>query len=164
MRICYENRHFCRGCKGPEAPFVKALKTLLTVLVGCALAECVVGCASRPTKPLVLTEQVGALPVEFTAANCQIPILSALPASPHEVIARVKTYGNQGTGMEAMQKALHREACAIGAEAIVLQRVKAGEFQDEVTVQHMGASSVRDYRSRADYEFQLVGLAIRYTQ
>ncbi len=140
--------------------FVNALKMLLTVLVGCALA----GCASRPTKPLVLTEQVGALPVEFTTTNCNIPILSSPPTLPHEVIARVKTYGNQGTGMEAMQKALHREACALGAEAIVLQRMKAGEFQDEVTVQHMGASSARDYRSRSDYEFQLVGLAIRYTQ
>ena len=119
---------------------------------------------SRPTKPLVLTEQMGAIPVEFTAANCKIPILSSPPALPHEVIARVKTYGNQGTGMEAMQDALHREACSIGAEAIVLQRVKAGEFQDEITVQHQGASTARDYRSRSDYEFQLVGLAIRYKQ
>ena len=107
---------------------------------------------------------MGALPVEFIATNCRIPILSSPPALPHEVIARVKTYGNQGTGMEAMQNALHREACSIGAEAIILERMKAGEFQDETTVQHTGMSTVRDYRSRADYEFQLVGLAIRYKQ
>ena len=143
-----------------EVLFGKALKILLTILLGCALT----GCVSRPTKPLVLTEQVGVLPVEFTTTNCTIPILDAPPASAHEVIARVKTYGNPGTGMEAMQTALHSEACAIGAEAIVLQRMKAGEFQDEITVAHVGASTARDYRSRSDYEFQLVGLAIRYTQ
>ncbi len=136
------------------------MKILLTILVGCVLT----GCASRPTKPLVLTEQVGAIPVEFTTTNCTIPILDSPPALAHEVIARVKTYGNPGTGMEAMQTALHREACSIGAEAIVLQRMKAGEFQDEITVAHVGASTARDYRSRSDYEFQLVGLAIRYTQ
>ena len=66
--------------------------------------------------------------------------------------------------MEAMQNALHREACSIGAEAIILERMKAGEFQDETTAQHASMSTVRDYRSRADYEFQLVGLAIRYKQ
>ena len=109
----------------------------MTILVGCALT----GCVSRPTKPLVLTEQVGALPIEFTTTNCKIPILDSPPALAHEVIARVKTYGNPGTGMEAMQTALHREACAIGAEAIVLQRMKAGEFQDEITVAHVGAST-----------------------
>lgn len=136
------------------------MKNFLTILAGCAL----IGCVSRPTKPLVLTEQVGALPIEFTTTNCKIPILDSPPALAHEVIARVKTYGNPGTGMEAMQTALHREACAIGAEAIVLQRMKAGEFQDEITVAHVGASTARDYRSRSDYEFQLVGLAIRYTQ
>ncbi len=134
------------------------MRVLLIILVGCALS----GCVNRPSKPLVLTEQVGALPVAFTTKNCEIPLLDSPPASAHEVIARVKTYGNPGTGMEAMQAALYREACAIGAEAIVLQRVKAGEFQDEITVAHVGASTARDYRSRADYEFQLVGLAIRY--
>jgi hypothetical protein len=29
-------------------------------------------CGQRPTKPLVLTEQVGELPVQFTSPNCQI--------------------------------------------------------------------------------------------
>lgn len=132
---------------------------LAPILAGCTL----LGCVSRPTRPLVLTEQVGELPVEFSAADCTIPILSDPPDAPHEIIARVKTYGNQGTGMAPMQDALLREACSIGAEAIVLQRLRAGEFADEVTVQHQGASTARDYRSRSDYEFQLVGLAIRYT-
>lgn len=140
--------------------FIRHAKTLVSILAAGAL----VGCVNRPTRPLVLTEQIGALPVEFNVGDCTIPILSSAPESPHEVIARVKTYGNQGTGMESMQSALKREACAIGAEAIVLQRLRAGEFADEVTVQHLGASTARDYRSRADYEFQLVGLAIRYTQ
>lgn len=122
------------------------------------------GCVSRPTKPLVLTEQMGALPVEFSAADCKIPLLSSPPALPYEVIARVKTYGNQGTGADRLHAALHREACAIGAEAVILERLKAGEFQDEINVQHSGARTPRDYTSRADYEFQLVGLAIRYKQ
>lgn len=138
----------------------ETVRVILVVVVTSAL----VGCVSRPMKPLVLTEQVGALPVEFTTTNCKIPLLSSPPASPYEVIARVKTYGNQGTGVDSMHAALHREACAIGAEAVILKRLKAGEFQDEVSVQHTGASSVRDYTSRADYEFQLVGLAIRYKQ
>lgn len=151
---------FVEDARTREVLFGKILKILLTILVGCAL----IGCVSRPTKPLVLTEQMGAIPVEFTTTNCEIPILASPPDLAHEVIARVKTYGNPGTGMEAMQTALRREACGIGAEAIVLQRMKAGEFQDEVTVAHVGASTARDYRSRADYEFQLVGLAIRYKQ
>ncbi len=140
-------------------PLTRYTTALVSLLVGCTL----VGCVSRPTRPLVLTEQVGELPVEFSAADCTIPVLSDTPDAPHEVIARVKTYGNRGTGMAPMRDALLREACAIGAEAIVLQGLRAGEFADEVTVQHLGASTVRDYRSRSDYEFRLVGLAIRYT-
>ena len=134
------------------------VRVILLVMAGSTL----LGCVSRPTKPLVLTEQMGALPVEFSAADCKIPLLSSPPALPYEVIARVKTYGNQGTGAESLHAALHREACALGAEAVILERLKAGEFQDEISVQHMGASTPRDYTSRADYEFQLVGLAIRY--
>ncbi len=138
----------------------ETVRVILTVVA----ASTLLGCVSRPTKPLVLTEQMGALPVEFADADCKIPLLSSPPALPYEVIARVKTYGNQGTGAESLQAALHREACAIGAEAVILERLKAGEFQDEISVQHMGASTARDYTSRADYEFQLVGLAIRYKQ
>ena len=134
----------------------------LSLFLGAVIVIGSTGCVSRPIKPLVLTEQTGAIPVEFSGTDCAIPILSSRPPKAHEVIARVKTYGNQGTGMEAMRTALHQEACAIGAEAIVLERVKAGDFQDEVTVQHQGASTSRDYRSRSDYEYQLVGLAIRY--
>ena len=134
------------------------VRVILLVMAGSTL----LGCVSRPTKPLVLTERMGALPVEFSAADCKIPLLSSPPALPYEVIARVKTYGNQGTGAESLHAALHREACALGAEAVILERLKAGEFQDEISVQHMGASTPRDYTSRADYEFRLVGLAIRY--
>jgi hypothetical protein len=135
---------------------------IVRVILLVMAASTLLGCVSRPTKPLVLTEQMGALPVEFSAADCKIPLLSSPPALPYEVIARVKTYGNQGTGAESLHAALHREACALGAEAVILERLKAGEFQDEISVQHMGASTPRDYTSRADYEFQLVGLAIRY--
>lgn len=134
------------------------------VILAIVAVSMLVGCVSRPTKPLVLTEQMGALPVEFSAADCKIPLLSSPPALPYEVIARVKTYGNQGTGADRLHAALHREACAIGAEAVILERLKAGEFQDEINVQHSGARTPRDYTSRADYEFQLVGLAIRYKQ
>jgi len=140
------------------------LEETVRVVLAVVMTSALLACVTRPTKPLVLTEQVGALPVEFTAADCKIPLLSSPPALPYEVIARVKTYGNQGTGVDSLHAALHREACAIGAEAVILERLKAGEFQDEVSVQHMGASTVRDYTSRADYEFQLVGLAIRYKQ
>ena len=138
------------------------MREIVRVILLVMAASTLLGCVSRPTKPLVLTEQMGALPVEFSAADCKIPLLSSPPALPYEVIARVKTYGNQGTGTESLHAALHREACALGAEAVILERLKAGEFQDEISVQHMGASTPRDYTSRADYEFQLVGLAIRY--
>ena len=151
---------FARTLLGMRGRLEGTVRVILAVVAASAL----VGCVSRPIKPLVLTEQVGALPTEFSAADCKIPLLSSPPALPYEVIARVKTYGNQGTGAESLHAALHREACAIGAEAVILERLKAGEFQDEVSVQHTGASSVRDYTSRADYEFQLVGLAIRYKQ
>src|ERR671931_2412209 len=78
------------------------------------------GCANRPTKPLVLTEQVSELPVQFASPLCQIPVLSAPPAQPYEVIAQVKTYGNPDTDTAEMQNALHREACAIGAQAVIV--------------------------------------------
>jgi len=120
------------------------------------------GCANRPTKPLVLTEQVGELPVQFASPHCQIPLLSAPPAQPYEVIAQVKTYGNLGTDMAEMQNALHREACAIGAQAVIVQPMKAGEFEDSISATHLGYSTTRDYTSTADYAFQLIGLAIRY--
>ncbi len=121
-----------------------------------------VGCVNRPTKPLVLTEQVGELPVQFASPQCQIPMLSAPPSQPYEVIARVKTYGNPGTDPAEMRNALHREACAIGAQAVIVQVMREGEFEDTVSVTHFGYSTDRDYTSTADYAFQLVGLAIRY--
>jgi hypothetical protein len=119
-------------------------------------------CVNRPTKPLVLTEQVGELPVQFSSQNCSIPVLSTLPLQPHEVIARIKTYGNPGTEQSAMQEALHKEACAIGAQAVVIQPLKEGEFEDSISVTHLGYSTDRDYTSRADYAYQIIGLAIRY--
>jgi len=129
----------------------------LLLVVGIAI-----GCANRPTKPLVLTEQVGEMPVQFTSSQCQIPILSAPPSQPYEVIARVKTYGNPGTDPAEMRNALHREACTIGAQAVIVQAMKEGEFEDSIAVTHYGYSSDRDYTSTAEYAFQLVGLAIRY--
>ena len=119
-------------------------------------------CGRRPTEPLVLTEQVGELPAQFTSSRCQIPVLSAPPPQPYEVIARVKTYGNPGTDPAEMRNALHREACTIGAQAVIIQPMKEGEFEDSRSVTHYGYSSDRDYTSTAEYAFQLVGLAIRY--
>jgi len=122
----------------------------------------VVGCGKRPIKPLVLTEQIGELPVQFSSPNCQIPVLSVPPSQPYDVIARVKTYGNPGTGDAEMQNALHREACAIGAQAVIIQQMKEGEFEDAISVTHLGYSNTRDYTSTAEYAYQIVGLAIRY--
>jgi hypothetical protein len=127
---------------------------LIAVLLG--------GCANRPTKPLVLTEQVGELPVQFSSARCQIPVLTSPPQQPYDVIARVKTYGNPGTEIAQMREALHREACALGAQAVILQPMKQGEFEDTVAVTHFGYSTDRDYKSTTEYAFQLIGLAIRY--
>jgi hypothetical protein len=127
---------------------------LIVVLIG--------GCANRPTKPLVLTEQVGELPVQFSSSHCQIPVLTSPPQQPYDVIARVKTYGNPGTEVTQMHKALHREACAIGAQAVIIQPMKQGEFEDTIAVTHFGYSTDRDYRSTTEYAFQLIGLAIRY--
>lgn len=119
-------------------------------------------CANRPTKPLVLTEQVGELPVQFSSPNCSIPILNAPPAEPHEVIARIKTYGNPGTEPNAMQGMLHQEACAIGAQAVIIHPMTEGQFEDSISVQHLGYSTDRDYTSSAEYAYQIIGLAIRY--
>ena len=121
------------------------------------------GCPNKPTRPLVLTEQVGTLPVKFSPRNCRLPILSDRPAEPHEVIARIKTYGNAKTKKKDMNEMLRGEACAIGAQALVVQQLKTGEFEDEISIQHAGFSTDRDYTSRAAYEYQLIGLAIRYT-
>ena len=126
------------------------------------VALAVAHCANRPTKPLVLTEQVGELPVQFSSPHCRIPVLSQPPSRPYDVIARVKTYGNPGTNTAAMHDALHREACAIGAQAVIVQPLKEGEFEDTIAVSHLGYSTDRDYKSTAEYAFQLVGLAIRY--
>lgn len=120
------------------------------------------GCGQRPTKPLVLTEQVGELPVQFSSPDCRIPVLSAPPGQPYEVIAQVKSYGNPGTDIAEMRTLLHREACAIGAQAVIIQPLKEGAFTDEVSATHLGYSDTRDYTSTAEYAFQIVALAIRY--
>lgn len=138
---------------------VLASITLVRLLL---VALAVASCANRPTKPLVLTEQVGELPVQFSSPHCHIPVLSQPPSQPYDVIARVKTYGNPGTDTAAMHDALHREACAIGAQAVIVQPLKEGEFADTIAVTHLGYSTDRDYQSTAEYAFQLVGLAIRY--
>ena len=122
------------------------------------------GCFTRPTEPLVLTEQMGPLPAAFSSSNCRLPVLSAPPDRPHEVIARVKTYGNQATGSETMHAALRREACGIGAQAVILERMKQGKFVDEISIEtDSGIGPQRQYDKHADYAFQLIGLAIRYT-
>jgi len=121
-----------------------------------------VACANRPSKPLVFTEQVGALPVQWVSPHCNIPMLSVPPTQPYEVIARVKTYGNAETEPEAMRTAIRHEACALGAQAVILQPVKRGEFEDTISVTHLGYSTDRDYSSTAEYAYQLIGLAIRY--
>lgn len=137
-------------------------QTKLLALIAAAFAAFLSACPNRPTKPLVLTEQVGELPVQFTAPDCQIPVLKAPPSQPYEVIARVKTYGNPDTDQAEMDQALHREACAIGAQAVIVEQRKEGEFADEVSMTHMGYSTIRDYTSTAEYAYQIVGLAIRY--
>ena len=122
------------------------------------------GCATRPTEPLVLTERMGPLPIDFSSADCHIPVLSTPPARPHEIIARVKTYGNADTGSDTMHAALLREACDIGAQAVILEKVKGGKFVDEIAIQtDSGIGPRRHYDKHADYAFQLIGLAIRYT-
>lgn len=137
-------------------------QTKFPVLAVSILAVLLSACPNRPTKPLVLTEQVGELPVQFTSQHCQIPVLHTAPSQPYEVIARVKTYGNPDTDQAEMDKALHREACAIGAQAVIVEQPKAGEFTDEISATHLGFSNTRDYTSTAEYAFQIVGLAIRY--
>jgi hypothetical protein len=135
---------------------------LFSVIVTVFLLPILSACPNRPTKPLVLTEQVGELPVQFSSQNCNIPVLPAPPTEPYEVIARVKSYGNPGTDQAEMNNALHREACAIGAHAVIVQKMKEGEFADEISMTHMGYSTIRDYTSTAEYAYQIVGLAIRY--
>jgi hypothetical protein len=130
--------------------------------LGLLLLLSLAACPNRPTKPLVLTEQVGELPVQFSSPNCAIPILNAPPTQPHEVIARIKTYGNPGTEPDAMRGMLHQEACAIGAQAVIIQPIREGQFEDSISVQHLGYSTDRDYTSSAEYAYQIIGLAIRY--
>ena len=130
--------------------------------LGLLLLLSLTACLNRPTKPLVLTEQMGELPVQFASPNCSIPVLTAPPSQPHEVIARIKTYGNPGAESGAMQDMLHKEACALGAQAVVIQPMKEGQFEDAISVQHLGYSTDRDYTSTAEYAYQIIGLAIRY--
>ncbi len=127
-----------------------------------ALAILLSACSNRPTKPLALTEQVSELPVQFTSPECQIPVLTTPPSQPYEVIARVKTYGNPDTDQAEMDQALHREACAIGAQAVIVEKPREGEFADEVSMTHMGYDNIRDSTGTAESAYQIVGLAIRY--
>lgn len=50
-------------------------------------------CGQRPTKLLMLTEQAGEVPVQFTSPNCQTPVLSAPPEQPYEVIVYMTDKG-----------------------------------------------------------------------
>ena len=129
---------------------------------GSLLLLTLAACPNRPTKPLVLTEQVGELPVQFSSPHCSIPVLHSPPPQSHEVIARIKTYGNPGMEPGVMEEMLHQEACALGAQAVIIQPRKEGQFEDSISVQHHGYSTDRDYTSSAEYAYQIIGLAIRY--
>jgi len=121
-------------------------------------------CLNRPTKPLVLTEteQVREVPVQFASQDCKIPMLRTAPSEPYEVIARVKTYGDPETDQAEMDNALYREACAIGAQAVILEQKKESEFKDEISATYFGDSNTPESTSTAAYTYQVVGLAIRY--
>ncbi len=144
----------------------KILRTVLTqrrllAIVG-PLFMCILpACVDRPAKPLVLTGQKG-LPVPLASQSCQIPLLKTAPSEPYEVIARVKTYGNPETDQAEMNDVLYREACAIDAQAVIIEQMKEAGFDDETSAPHVDHSNLGDSSSTAKYARQIVGIAIRY--
>lgn len=136
--------------------------TKLVVLMVSALAILFPACSSRPTKLPVLTEQVYELAVQVTSPDCQISVLKTPPSQPYDVIAKVKTYGNPDTDQAEMDHALYQEACAIGAQAVIVQNLNESDLVNEVSMTHLGGGNTRDDPSTSEYAPHIGGLAIRY--
>ncbi|MBM4256518.1 MAG: hypothetical protein FJ147_11575 [Deltaproteobacteria bacterium] len=102
------------------------------------------------------------MPRPSSPPECKIPVLTTAPSEPYEVIAQVKTYGNVETDQAEMDDALNREACELGAQAVIVQPAKGVGRADEVST-HAAGSSDEDSANTVEYASQIVGLAIRYS-
>jgi hypothetical protein len=52
--------------------------------------------------------------------DCHLPVLSAPPAQPYEPFAQIVSYAGSAEMAERMRSLIEKEACQIGADAIVL--------------------------------------------
>ncbi len=81
----------------------------------------VTGCGLvRLYPPVAFVEPVAPIYPDPRPKNCHLPLLSAPPAEPHEVFARIVSYAGSATMAEKMQSLIQSNACEIGADAVVL--------------------------------------------
>ncbi len=126
---------------------------VLVVLVGC-----------REHAPLVFIEQVGRMPEESFSRDCNLPVLPSRPQRPHEVIARLKSYSDSEERINEMKERIRREACTIGAQAVVFEPLEYGKYRAEGTYEFPKAQGdeYREFTIKVERSLRLVGLAIVY--
>lgn len=93
----------------------------------------VLGC-SRLYPPVAHVELLAPIYPDARPQNCRLPVLSAPPDQPFEAFAQIVSYAGSAEMAERMQSLIKKEACGIGADAIVLMPMREGtHFNTENT-------------------------------
>ncbi len=118
------------------------------------------GCFLLPTPPSSRVDVTAPIYPEPKNEECSIAILTSPPPAPHEAFAQITIRGNEDQ-MEEMQEKMRKEACVIGADAVVA-------FRDDSDVRVWRDTYPEWVENRAphtmatDYDFSLIGIAILY--
>lgn len=78
------------------------------------------GCWNRLYPPVAHVELLAPIYPASRPHDCNMMVLSAPPEQPYEPFAQIVSYAGSAEMAERMQSLIKREACQIGADAIVL--------------------------------------------
>lgn len=87
-----------------------------------AMAAAGWGCISPAAvnPPIVTTTPMGTAMRPAKPADCAMPVLDTMPLADHQQIALVDAWGDLAAKDEDLLKYLKRQACQVGADAVVL--------------------------------------------
>lgn len=97
---------------------------LWLMLIGIGLMT---GCWNRLYPPVAHVELLAPIYPESRPQNCTLTVLSAPPEQPYEPFAHIVSYAGSAEMAERMQSLIKKEACEIGADAIVLLPMREKE-------------------------------------
>lgn len=102
---------------------MRAACCCLVILCGNFLAGCGL---FRLYPPIAFLERVAPIYPDARPRNCQLAVLTTPPTEPYEVFAQVVSYAGSAEMAEKMQSLIKDNACAAGADAIVLLPLQQG--------------------------------------